>query len=180
MKARSIKMKASLEFYYPQKMRDLSRIESHIRLHSSLWYACFYLRYISIIGVIFGVLSNWIMWHRFGSFELKILFLPIIVYIGSFMCQSLIEKAFHYQRTREVFYVLKFAQLAQELAQAEVGHPDARLASATAQSEPSNETASDLPISAHGKERRRGRRLAARHPAEAGSSPGDPDGVRHP
>jgi len=108
-------LKSELEFHYPQKIRELTRIESHIRLHSSLWYACFYLRYISIIGILMGILSSWMLWHRFQGLDFVMVFLPSMVFVTSFIFQGFIENAFHYQRTREVFYVLKFAQLAKEM-----------------------------------------------------------------
>lgn len=109
--------KAKLEFYYPEKMRELARIESHIRLHSSLWYACFYLRYISIFGMACGALSNWILWHKSAPMEWAVLIFPALLYVTTFFFHRLIENAFHYQRTREVFFVLRFSQLGEEAGQ---------------------------------------------------------------
>jgi hypothetical protein len=105
-------IKAKLEFYHPEKMRELARIESHIRLHSSLWYACFYLRYISILGMACGALANWLLWHKSASMEWAVLIFPTLLYVATFFFHRLIENAFHYQRTREVFFVLRFSRLA--------------------------------------------------------------------
>ncbi len=107
--------KARLEFYYPNQLRELTRIEGHIRLHSSLWYASFYLGYISILGLFFGLSTNGILLYRFNKFKVEIILFPICVYLISCFLQHLIEKAFHYQRAREVFYVLTLVSLARDL-----------------------------------------------------------------
>jgi hypothetical protein len=108
------KMKAALEFNHPEKIRELTRIESHIRLHSSLWYACLYLRYLSLAGIVLGVLCNLLLWRNASPAAVSTAILPTLVYLASFLVQGLIENSFHYQRTREVFYVLRYIQLANE------------------------------------------------------------------
>jgi hypothetical protein len=58
------------------------------------------------------------LWRNSNSFAIVMVLLPALVYVVSFIVQGLIEKAFHYQRTREVFYVLRFMQLTKEQSRA--------------------------------------------------------------
>jgi len=106
-------MKVELDYYTPQQTRELSRVEGHIRLHGSLWYACFYLEYIAIVGLIVGLISNCGLYIKGHFYRIEIIIRPVCVYIISFFFQHLTEKAFHYQRSREVFFVLQNYELFQ-------------------------------------------------------------------
>jgi hypothetical protein len=118
-------IKAALEFKYPEKIRELVRIESHIRLHSSLWFACYYAAYLSIGGIGLGAASNVILWHRHTSLVLGLVVLPTLTYLVAYFVQSLIEKSFHYQRAREIVYVLKFDELVRDMEKAANTRPTA-------------------------------------------------------
>ena len=105
--------KSLIEFYFPDKTRELTRIESHIRLHSSLWFACLYLSYLSAAGLLLGIISlKLTAMLNFSSLHAEFVIIPGLVLVMSAWFQCLIEKSFHYQRTREVFYVLQYSKLA--------------------------------------------------------------------
>jgi len=101
-----------MEFLFPKECRRILMNEAHVRLASSLWYACEYIRFMALTGTILGIFSNSLLYHYWGDLRPSFVIIPLAIVFASIIIQSSIETSFHYQRCREVFYVLQFALLA--------------------------------------------------------------------
>ena len=107
-------LKIRLKFYFPEKCSIIIRNEAHIRLATSSWYVARSLGVCSIIGVVL-VLSS-IALQKIGiapsePYKIYFAFLipPIFVFIASVFIISRVEDFLHYQRLREIYYVLETA-----------------------------------------------------------------------
>jgi hypothetical protein len=101
-------LKINLEFLFPRDCRKIFMNEAHVRLASSVWYGCEYIRMLAIVGILMGIATNLFLHFAHPSFFL----LPMVMLGASIVIQSSIERTFHYQRCREVFYVLQLSLLA--------------------------------------------------------------------
>jgi len=113
-------LKIRLRFHFPEKCSVIVRNEAHVRLASSSWYVSRLLRVCSIVGIIIFLVALHIslMQEQFPnlryafSYNLTAFLTPVIVLsIGEYI-RSRIVKVLHYQRLREVFYVLETAYTA--------------------------------------------------------------------
>jgi len=107
-------LKIRLKYYYPQKCSVIIRNEAHVRLASSSWYIAYTLRICSIIGVIlvgFSILIDIIAKITSEPYSIYFPFLipPILVLLAGEYIRTRIEHFIHYQRLREIFYVLETA-----------------------------------------------------------------------
>ena len=116
-------LKIRLRHHYPHKCSAIIRNEGHIRLASSIWYVSRVLRTVAFSGF-FLVLLPVVLLLFYGLSpapeELQELFgklgppilAPLLVLILSEYSRSRVESFLHYQRLREVFYVLETAYTA--------------------------------------------------------------------
>jgi hypothetical protein len=107
-------LKVRLRYYYPNKIGSIIRIESHIRLASSTWYVAGILRSISIFGILIAACAlfstrnlNQLTLSQSFAWHLPALLSPTIVLVFSWFARRTIRGFFHYQRLREVFFVLE-------------------------------------------------------------------------
>lgn len=111
-------LKVRLHYTVPQKCGDIVRNEAHIRMMSSVWYAasalqqlCYVATVPAILSVIPGVVAHgWKRPEALGVLTF-LLFLGIL-FFGAETLRLTIRKFFHYQRVREIVYVLKTAYFA--------------------------------------------------------------------
>lgn len=108
-------LKIRLEFDFPEKCGNITRNEAHIRLMSSMWYMSCYLQRIGILSfvLILGILVVTGMFYRPWAEVCLICWSPLIcsafIIVGTWFMRLIIEKFFHYQRVREIVYVLETA-----------------------------------------------------------------------
>lgn len=112
-------MKISLLFKTPENTGTINKNEAHIRLNSSMWYASktlFGVSLISLIGLLivsaicyFGKITD-----NFNNLTFSIVMAAVLL-IASIVMQRNSEKFLHYQRVREIFYVLETYQVSTNL-----------------------------------------------------------------
>ena len=126
-------LKMGLEFYFPEKRETIIQNERHVRLASSLWHvARFLIKYCVLSAVIFFIIGIAILiilpmiqdqffFKCFFSYAcLKLLLFyalnylsaPIVILLVGQYIKSNIEKSLHYQRLREIFFVLETSYIA--------------------------------------------------------------------
>lgn len=99
--------KLCLEFCNIPAMRLISRNEAHIRLASSVWYGAQYIRALAFCGAILWLIA-FLLSKQYGGFVV----VPLATMFAALAVQSAIENALHYQRCREIYYVIQMAVLA--------------------------------------------------------------------
>lgn len=90
----------------------IARNEAHVRLSSSMWYVCLLLRSASAVGIVTYVLA--IVLSRAFAVLPTISFSPIflppaVVLLVTSVAKWAIERTLHYQREREVLFILETA-----------------------------------------------------------------------
>lgn len=114
------RLKVRLAYYFPDKCRPIIRNEAHVRLATSTWYVGGALYWLSGAGLALACVAISIVcfrgfcdsgWHAV-SWALPILAGPVLVLSAAIYSRHSIEKFIHYQRLREVFYVLELAYTA--------------------------------------------------------------------
>lgn len=108
-------LKTRLHFHYPEHYGQIARNEAHVRLASSIWYASRTLTYVAAGGGLIG--STAIVGALFSDHQAAIVpaiwtIPPLFVLVASSWTQAIIERFIHYQRVREVIYVLETAYTA--------------------------------------------------------------------
>ncbi len=115
-------LKTRLSFACPDKCGTITRNEAHIRLMSSVWYMCRYLAWLAVIGFGVSAVASLLLLLTAEKSDLMRFFplcmLSGTVYIGVRAARRIIERFFHYQRVREVIFVLETAFYASKT------HPD--------------------------------------------------------
>lgn len=111
-------LKIRMRYFFPDKCGTLIRNEAHVRLASSTWYVARWLGVFGGVGSILAILSLFlstqpsgyfksvpdaIPWHMFAFFS------PFMIMLLCFFIMRSITDFLHYQRLREVFYVLETA-----------------------------------------------------------------------
>ncbi len=119
-------LKIKLQYYAPHEYQRVIRNEAHVRLSTSTWYMSRALMIYSYVGIAICIFSTLILLVRmlcfshipfepFGIGLVNWLIAPIIapflVWILSFYCSRSNEEFIHYQRIREVFYVLELSSI---------------------------------------------------------------------
>lgn len=113
-------LKIRLMFYCPDKCGQITRNEAHVRLMSSVWYAGRSLLIVSLIGVGVGIIAGLTAGIRgiWNAEKLEYL-IPILACIPvsliSIWTMRTIEKFLHYQRVREIIFVLEMAYNAMQM-----------------------------------------------------------------
>lgn len=104
-------LKIRLHHDVPEKCAEITRNEAHVRMMSSVWYAARTLKYLaltSIVPLMCGILPA----IRRAPEFLGLVVATLVIAFGSFCLQLYIRKFFHYQRVREIVYVLETAHYA--------------------------------------------------------------------
>lgn len=89
---------------------DILRNEAHIRLMSSIWYGALALIVISALGLALGAIVNVIPACKTGVWRMvhfDALLSPTLTFACAIATIYSIEMFFHYQRVREIVYVLQ-------------------------------------------------------------------------
>jgi hypothetical protein len=105
-------LKIRIQFFHPDKMGDILKNEGHVRLMSSIWHLLKYIKFISIICIILNILifSIGLIWTNETVLYLIIpSLLSTLIFLFGMLGKREIELFIHYQRVREVFYVLETA-----------------------------------------------------------------------
>lgn len=113
-------LKIRLSQFFPEQCRLIIRNEAHVRLASSAWYVANTLSLISVIGILILVCS--IVAHSMfsQSYDLQAFFqchflaslFPFSILLITINGRSKINTFLHYQRMREVIFVLETAYTA--------------------------------------------------------------------
>jgi len=108
-------LKTRLRYHYPEKCSEIIRNEAHVRLASSTWYVaralrffCVVTAFLLIILLIYPGLERGLS----GRFVIALFAFPISVFALAWTGKRRIEYFLHYQRLREIFYVLETAYIA--------------------------------------------------------------------
>lgn len=114
-------LKIRLRYFFPDKCGTLIRNEAHVRLASSTWYVARLLTWFAMFGLILAIVSLFLSmqtdvhfkllayafsWHMFAVLS------PLMIMMLCFFIMRSILEFLHYQRLREVFYVLETAYTA--------------------------------------------------------------------
>jgi hypothetical protein len=112
-------LKIRLAFHFPEKCGAIARNEAHIRLMSSTWYMARALGYASLGALFVAATSLGLAWLEMsGGYEIRpiVHVLPVILpLIGLFLARYStisVERFLHYQRVREIIFVLETAYTA--------------------------------------------------------------------
>lgn len=108
-------LKIRLKYHLPDKYGTIIRNEAHVRLASSTWYVSRISIILGILGLVITCLSIILQINRISdknAFDIigenaLALVLPIVIILSSGYLWHNITKFIHYQRLREVFYVLE-------------------------------------------------------------------------
>lgn len=96
----------------PSSYNIIAKNEAHIRLGSSVWYAAYYISYASLMGLSCGVAGSVLaMVTKYHVVHVEFVVLPLLMLGLSIVVQSAIERSLHYQRCREIVFVLHVASL---------------------------------------------------------------------
>lgn len=110
-------LKIRIQFYFPQAYNTIIKNEAHIRLTSTLWYVAKTLNKTALWGMALIILVSGLFLYFEGlksiiALSIIGLILSIISYLFSKSAISNSERFLHYQRVREIFYVLETARVA--------------------------------------------------------------------
>ncbi len=113
------RLKVHLEFLFPYQYTRIQRNEAHVRLMSSMWYSSKSIILISIVGCVIGAISVFIVYETSNKFwpmpYIAAIYCPFLALITSFVIKYKIETFLHYQRIREIVFILEAAYFANEL-----------------------------------------------------------------
>jgi hypothetical protein len=107
--ANALKIRIGLEC--PHHYGVLARNEAHVRLSSSMWFVCRALMLSAFVGLGVEVVL-WIVLRAFGHLEVTVspaATLPLFVLGLSYLAKRAIEQTLHYQREREILFILEIA-----------------------------------------------------------------------
>jgi hypothetical protein len=112
-------LKIRLRYFYPERVGQLIRIESHIRLNASLWHAARVLRGLAICAAVlalapavaFALQPAATMWPLPLYLLLPVVD-PVVVLILSIVCMKAVQRSLHYQRVRELVVLYELAYVA--------------------------------------------------------------------
>jgi hypothetical protein len=109
-------LKVRIEYFIPEKTGTIIRNEAHIRLMSSFWYICEFIKRMNLLFIAVGILLP-LMMHvqdvigkdvgEILGYLFKLNFCAFLLTMMVIMTQNVIEKFFHYQRIREIIFVLE-------------------------------------------------------------------------
>lgn len=106
-------LKIRLEFLFPDRYVTVARNEAHVRLMTSGWYVTSSLKWIALMGTFIGLASYVITSLRIADFwpvsNVDAIIMPLIVFLAAITAKRQIERVVHYQRIREIIFVLEMA-----------------------------------------------------------------------
>jgi hypothetical protein len=108
--ANALKIRIALEC--PKHYGVLANNEAHVRLSSSMWFVCRALMGVSLAGILitFGAVIATKFIPTLPPIPLRpVIFLPTATLILSWAAKWSIERTLHYQREREVLFILETA-----------------------------------------------------------------------
>lgn len=100
-------LKLRIQIISLQAYNVIARNEAHVRLSSSMWYVARFLAKCASAGVGLCLVPVLLTW-RLGSVSPVVVF-PASVLIVSFAVRRAIERSLHYQREREILFILESA-----------------------------------------------------------------------
>jgi hypothetical protein len=104
-------LKANLHHHNTAFSHTISKNEAHIRLASSVWYAASYIARFSSLGIVLSLAAALLTvtrWHMAGTI---FILMSAVTLVLAALIQAAIEQSPHYQRGREIFFVLHAAAL---------------------------------------------------------------------
>lgn len=103
-------LKLRIQATSPEGSAILARNEAHIRLSSSMWYVCIALICFSALGLLL-LIFGWAAFRIAGAGELplQLALFPTSVFVFYILTKMGIERALHYQREREILFILEIA-----------------------------------------------------------------------
>ena len=111
-------LKIRLEFLFPDRYVTVARNEAHVRLMTSGWYVASSLKGIALTGTLIGIASYVVMSWRISGFwpiaNVDAIIVPFIIFLAALTAKQHIERVVHYQRIREIIFVLEMAYWAKK------------------------------------------------------------------
>lgn len=112
-------LKIRLAYHHPEHSGQIVRNEAHVRLMSSSWYMSRAVLNLSLVVMVFNcarLLYRWLSGRpelaEVFNRDLHFLLIPAVVGMIAFWVKRSVEKFLHYQRVREVIFVLETAYTA--------------------------------------------------------------------
>lgn len=107
-------LKVRLFFFFPERCGHITRNEAHVRLMASIWYASNILILVAALGL--GICGAAAVVDLLGRRDflpplIPAVFVGMVLSVARLM-EVTIERFLHYQRVREVIYVLETAYVA--------------------------------------------------------------------
>ena len=105
-------IKIHLQTIEPDKCGNINKNEAHVRLSTSMWYVCDSLKRFAWLGFLFLVIAYMtsIAEGFYPDGKLLVVFLILmLVYTFANVFKRSSESHIHYQRIREIFYVMQTA-----------------------------------------------------------------------
>lgn len=104
-------LKIRLQYFFPDKCNVIIKNEGHVRLASSTWYVSHILRGFAVLGICIVLITLALNIHKANLFYIlsyiPVIMSPVTVLYMSIYFLKNISKFIHYQRLREIFYVLE-------------------------------------------------------------------------
>jgi hypothetical protein len=105
-------LKVRVQYQAPNKCSEIVRNEAHVRMMSSVWYAAQAMKWLcgtlAVLVSLFAIRSG-------RSADLwGILLFVVLLFAAALLLQLTIRRFFHYQRVREIVYVLETAYWAKQ------------------------------------------------------------------
>lgn len=111
-------LKIRLEFLFPDRYVTVARNEAHVRLMTSGWYVTSSLKWVAFTGTLLGFAAYVVTAARMDDFwpipNVDAILMPFIIVLASLTAKRQIERVVHYQRIREIIFVLEMAFWAQK------------------------------------------------------------------
>lgn len=106
-------LKIRVEFSFPNRYGTIARNEAHVRLTTTSWYLNCALIRVAKFGFCTGLLSALLPYPQFPIPYAWAVIAPVSVWFLASRANVKIEKVLHYQRVREVVFVLETAHWAE-------------------------------------------------------------------
>lgn len=108
-------LKTRLRYHFPEKCSEIIRNEAHVRLASSTWYVTRALRSFSmavVVSLVALLIYPGLEEGISGRSVIALFILPTAMIALAWVGKVRIEQFLHYQRLREIFYVLETSYIA--------------------------------------------------------------------
>ncbi len=113
-------LKMRLQYADPQRCGEIVRNEAHVRMMSSVWYAARLLQQLCLLLLIPLAVCSYLMraWRSPDIWGLLLVLLVLV--LGTQWLRRTIIKFLHYQRVREIVYVLETAYISEKLGRIDI------------------------------------------------------------